>query len=61
MQAFCHAEKLFRLIDLDGDGNLTQTEFLKVIKTHCTSKEDNTSWEEQWPEKEKREMRIDQC
>ena len=61
MQAFCHAEKLFRLIDLDGDGNLTQTEFLKVIKTHCASKEDNTSWEEQWPENKRREMRIDQC
>ena len=30
LQAFCHAEKLFRLIDLDGDGKLTETEFLKV-------------------------------
>ena len=25
-----HAEKLFRLIDIDGDGNLTQTEFLRA-------------------------------
>ena len=25
-----HAEKLFILIDLDGDGNLTEKEFLRV-------------------------------
>ena len=25
-----HAEKLFKMIDIDGDGNLTQTEFLRV-------------------------------
>ena len=31
-----HAEKLFILIDLDGDGNLTEKEFLRVsiIKLH---------------------------
>ena len=25
-----HAEKLFKLIDIDGDGNLTENEFLRV-------------------------------
>lgn len=25
-----HAEKLFKLIDLDGDGNLTENEFIRV-------------------------------
>ena len=29
-----HAEKLFKLIDIDGDGNLTENEFLRVI--YCT-------------------------
>lgn len=28
--AVAHAEKLFRIIDLDGDGNLTEGEFLRV-------------------------------
>ena len=26
-----HAEELFKLIDVDGDGNLSESEFLKVI------------------------------
>ena len=30
MQARAHAEKLFLLIDLDGDGKLTSKEFLRV-------------------------------
>ena len=25
-----HAERLFKMIDIDGDGNLTETEFLRV-------------------------------
>ena len=25
-----HAERLFKMIDKDGDGNLTETEFLRV-------------------------------
>ena len=25
-----HAERLFKMIDIDGDGNLTQNEFLRV-------------------------------
>ena len=29
-QASAHCEKLFRLIDIDGDGNLTEKEFLRV-------------------------------
>ena len=29
-----HAEKLFKLIDIDGDGNLTETEFLRVGFRH---------------------------
>ena len=29
-QATAHCEKLFRLIDIDGDGNLTEAEFLRV-------------------------------
>ena len=29
-QATAHAEKLFRLIDIDGDGKLTKNEFLRV-------------------------------
>ena len=29
-QAAAHCEKLFRLIDIDGDGNLTEKEFLRV-------------------------------
>ena len=24
-----HAERLFKMIDIDGDGNLTETEFLR--------------------------------
>ena len=27
-----HAERLFKLIDIDGDGNLTENEFLRVRK-----------------------------
>ena len=30
-QAAAHCEKLFRLIDIDGDGNLTEKEFLRVF------------------------------
>ena len=30
LQANKHSEKLFQLIDIDGDGNLTETEFLRV-------------------------------
>ena len=30
LQARAHAEKLFMLIDLDGDGKLTSKEFLRV-------------------------------
>ena len=41
LQAFGHAEKLFRLIDLDGDGKLTQTEFLKVKGEYIVT------WDEQ--------------
>lgn len=29
-QAAAHCEKLFRVIDIDGDGNLTEKEFLRV-------------------------------
>ena len=30
VQAKCHAERLFLLIDIDGDGKLTSNEFLRV-------------------------------
>ena len=30
-QAAAHCEKLFRVIDIDGDGNLTEKEFLRVF------------------------------
>ena len=31
-QATAHADKLFRLIDLNGDGKLSEQEFIKVIE-----------------------------
>ena len=30
-----HAERLFKLIDIDGDGNLTENEFLRVRQVLC--------------------------
>ena len=30
LKASKHAERLFKMIDIDGDGNLTQNEFLRV-------------------------------
>ena len=31
LQAAAHCQKLFTMIDIDGDGNLTEDEFLRVI------------------------------
>ena len=34
-----HAEKLFKMIDIDGDGNLTENEFLRVNNINSCQKE----------------------
>ena len=37
-----HAEKLFVLIDTDGDGNLTEKEFLRVSAKRLRAKSQNS-------------------